>query len=461
MSTQRERVELKQQGSEGSRGSGLVVGVNYDDPAVQYRGERVLSLIKKLVSNDMLPEFVDNEFAVSTYYLFFLPVPMLNTSIVRSEKGAIKYRILSSMISSERFEEVRKYTIADSTTSMVVSAVFVESLIRELHNQMRSMPGSNQYNTGRGRETSAASLMQNESQLSRAVNRALQAAWVHAETAKQIQMLAAKFVAGTGSSFSLEDSVADVLKLAKNTDVRNILEMLKSIEDGEARFKRRVRRSPRGELDGYELGSDVERMVPSELALPLDFLLYKYSEGSLLLYKKVLPESNGPIYVLLDKSGSMMGTKILWAKAVALALAQRAARERRDYYVRFFDSIPYPPLRLSKNARGRDLIKLLDYVARIRANGGTDITRAILAALEDISNTRRRGPSDIILITDGEDKVTIDAVRRGLIRVNARLHTVMIQGNNPDLRLVSESYMSVMKLSKEEALKVVTLPSEK
>ncbi len=445
---------------ESVRGSGPILGVKYDDPAVQYRGERVLSLIKKLVSSDSLPDFIDNEFAVSMYYLFFLPVPMLNASVSRSEKQVVKYRILSSMLASERFEEVRRYTIADSTTSMVVSAVFVESLIRELNNQMRSMPGAAQQNMGRGREASAASLMQDESRLTRAVNRALQAAWVHAETAKQIQMLAARFVAGTGSSFSLEDSVTDVLKLAKNTDVRNILEMLKSIDDGEARFRRRVRRSPRGELDGYELGSDVERIVPSELALPRELLLYKYSESSLLLYRKVLPESNGPIYVLLDKSGSMMGTKILWAKAVALALAQRAARERRDYYVRFFDSIPYPPLKLSKNARGRDLVRLLDYIARIRANGGTDITRAILAALEDISNTRRRGPSDIILITDGEDKVTIDAVRRGLIRVNARLHTVMIQGNNPDLKLVSESYMSVTRLSKEEALKVINISSQ-
>jgi uncharacterized protein with von Willebrand factor type A (vWA) domain len=285
----------------------------------------------------------------------------------------------------------------------------------------------------------------------------MQTAWSHAETAKQIQLLAARFAAGTGSSFSLEDSVGDVLRLARNTDVRNILEMLKSIEEGETRFKRRVRKSPRGELDGYELGSDVERIVPTELALPPEFLAYKMSEGSLLLYRKVLPESHGPLYVLLDKSGSMMGTKILWAKAVALALAQRAARERRDYYVRFFDSIPYPPLKLPKNAKSRDVVRLLDYIARVRANGGTDITRAVLAAVEDIVSGRSSGVADIVLITDGEDKVTIEAVRRGLIRAKARLHTVMIQGNNPDLRILSESYMSVVRLSREEALKVVNI----
>lgn len=133
-------------------------------------------------------------------------------------------------------------------------------------------------------------------------------------------------------------------------------------------------------------------------------------------------------------------------------------RERREFYVRFFDSIPYPPIHISRRIHGRDVIKLLEYLARIRANGGTDITRAILTAVDDIvSTTPRSRVSDIILITDGEDRVAIDMVRKGLARANARLHTVMIHGNNPDLRAISESYMVATKLDKHEALKVVML----
>ena len=241
--------------------------------------------------------------------------------------------------------------------------------------------------------------------------------------------------------------------------MRIILEALKSIEELDSYIKRKPFRSPRGELDGYETGSDVERVVLSELALPFDFFLVKFVENTLLLYKKVLYESKGPFYVLLDKSGSMMGLKIVWAKAVALALAQRAAREHREFYVRFFDSIPYPPLRVPKRVRGRDVVRLLEYVARVRANGGTDITRAILAATEDIVSTSSRQISDIVLITDGEDRITIEAVKRGLARANARLHTVMIHGNNPDLKLVSTTYMTVTKLNKEEALRVISIKS--
>jgi uncharacterized protein with von Willebrand factor type A (vWA) domain len=65
--------------------------------------------------------------------------------------------------------------------------------------------------------------------------------------------------------------------------------------------------------------------------------------------------------------------------------------------------------------------------------------------------------SDIILITDGEDRVALDMVRRGLAEANARLHTVMIHGNNPDLKTVSESYMVATRLDEKEALKVILL----
>jgi uncharacterized protein with von Willebrand factor type A (vWA) domain len=237
-----------------------------------------------------------------------------------------------------------------------------------------------------------------------------------------------------------------------------LLDMLRTIEDTEAIIRKRKTRSHRGELDGYEKGDDLERLVPSELALPTDLFLVRFAERSLLLYRKVVSEDYGPFYVLLDKSGSMMGMKMLWAKAVALALAQRAARENREFYIRFFDSIPYPPLHIPRRVRGRDIVRLLEYVARIRANGGTDISRAILTAVDDIlSSDTRRKPADIILITDGEDRISVELVKRSLIRANARLYTVMVYGNNPDLRRVSDSYMVATKPGKEEALRVITL----
>lgn len=431
----------------------ILKGVNYNDPPIRYRGERIMTLLRKLLPEPIeAPDYLDTDFAITVYYSLFLPYPMLQKPRVKERKNLLHYMIISKMLASPRLVEVKKHTIADSTTSMVASAVFLEALVQELNKLLRpqddGVSTSNKYDSGR--ESTQ------DSELERSVERALETAKDAARQAKEITNLAMKFAAGSTSILTLDDVIRDVINLARNTDVRMLLEALKSIEDSEAYIKTRRIQSQRGELDGYELGNDIERVAASELALPHELFLVKFAERNLLLYRKVVNEDYGKFYVLLDKSGSMMGMKIIWAKAVALALAQRAARERREFYIRFFDSIPYPPLHIPKRMHGRDIVKLLEYIARIRANGGTDITRAILTAVDDIiSGSSTSKVSDIILITDGEDRVAIDTVRRALARANARLHTVMIYGNNPDLRVVSESYMVATKLDREEALKVI------
>ncbi len=433
----------------------LIKGVDYDNPAIRYRGERILSLLDKLLLNNRenIPRFVDNDFAVSVFYTFFLPYPFLREEVLSSNNVDDTVReqvsIIMALRSSPRFEEIKRETIADTVVSTVVSAIFLETVVREIARQETLPQGGDFQGRDRRNETEVAQ------RLERAVARALENIKEQAKQAKEIANLVQKFSAGTGSMLSLENSIMDIINLARNTDVKNILEVLKTIEDIEGYIKRRKLRSPRGELDGYETGSDVERLVHSELALPKEFFLTKFVENALLLYKKVIPEVRGPFYVLLDKSGSMMGTKIIWAKAVTLALAQRAVRERRDFYVRFFDSIPYPPLHVSKRLRGKDVVKLLEYIARIRANGGTDITKAVLTAVEDIILSNNRNIADIVLITDGEDRVAVSNIRKSLARARAKLHTVMIHGNNPDLRAASDTYMAVTKLSKEEALQVI------
>ena len=430
-------------------------GVKLEDPPTKYRAERIISLLRKLMPDSSSePDFLDEDLAISIYYALFLPFPILREPEKRDPKELTKYSLISALLSSSNLREVKRYTVADSTTSTVVSAVFLETIVEEL--QKAGQPQGGDMNTKQ--EQSAPFGEPRSSDFSNLVDKALESVKDVAKQAKEITNLAMKFAAGNASMLSLDDVIQDVINLAKNTNVKAILEVLKLIEETDAYIRVRKIPSPRGELEGYELGNDVEKIVPSELALPKELFLVKYAERNLLLYRKVVSRDYGKFYILLDKSGSMMGLKIIWAKAVALALAQRAVRERREFYVRFFDSIPYPPIHISRRIHGRDVIKLLEYLARIRANGGTDITRAILTAVDDIvSTTPRSRVSDIILITDGEDREAIDMVRKGLARANARLHTVMIHGNNPDLRAISESYMVATKLDKHEALKVVML----
>jgi len=219
--------------------------------------------------------------------------------------------------------------------------------------------------------------------------------------------------------------------------------------------KKKTTRFSRGELYGYEEGSDIERLVPSELAYPEELFYIKLAESQLLLYQKRIKEVLGPIYLLLDKSGSMDGEKIIWAKAVALALYSRARRENRDFYIRFFDNIPYPLIKVIRNAKSKDIIKMIEYIGKIRGGGGTDISRSIISACEDIKEGHVKGVSEIILLTDGEDKIAETTVRRSLKEANSTLISVMIRGDNADLRRVADQYLVVYKLDHDDLLRVV------
>jgi len=126
--------------------------------------------------------------------------------------------------------------------------------------------------------------------------------------------------------------------------------------------------------------------------------------------------------------------------------------------VRFFDSIPYSMMMVKGSSKPNDVLRVLSYLARVRAGGGTDITRAISAAVEDIGKLKLGGRerlSDIVLITDGEDRLSPEVLQRMLKSANARLHSVMIQGHNTFLQQVSYRYLTVRKLERHEALEVV------
>lgn len=306
-----------------------------------------------------------------------------------------------------------------------------------------------------GKEQKNTNQQSMEKVLRQAHEKAMSKAIEDANSVRNMQKIVGGNGAGTGSVLTFEGEIHEVLRLARNTEIKKILEFLSGIPKLGSITKRRTTRFSKGELYGYEEGSDIERIVYSELALP-DMLFYlKLAEGQLLLYQKQIKETLGPIYLLLDKSGSMDGEKILWAKAVALALYSRAKRENRDFYLRFFDNIPYPLIKVQKNAKSKDIIKMVEYIGKIRGGGGTDISRSIISACEDIKEGHVKGVSEIILLTDGEDKIAETTVRRSLKEANSQLISVMIRGDNADLRRVSDEYLITYKLDHEDLLKVV------
>ncbi|MEM4944115.1 MAG: VWA domain-containing protein [Saccharolobus sp.] len=449
-----------------SEEEGVLRGIDYRDPLVKYRGERISYTLKKLLGKDIQ---INETFLIDTYYVHYLPLPVTKGKSEIKESQNIMYSLIDSILSSDIVLKNREYSIVNSAVSLALTVSYVQNLIEELE---RIKKTSQSMEEREAAEHILNSLMKGESQkegneqknvnqqtmekvLKQANEKAISKAIEDANAVRSMQKIVGGNSAGTGSALTFEGEIHEVLRLARNTEVKRLLEFLSGVPKLGSITKRRTVRFSKGELYGYEEGSDIERIVYSELALPDILFNLKLAEGQLLLYQKQIKETLGPIYLLLDKSGSMDGEKILWAKAVALALYTRARRENRDFFLRFFDNIPYPLIKVQKNAKSKEVIKMIEYIGKIRGGGGTDISRSIISACEDIKEGHVKGVSEIILLTDGEDKIAETTVRRSLKEANSQLISVMIRGDNADLRRVADKYLVAYKLDHEDLLKVV------
>lgn len=551
---------------------GALSNIKYEDPLVIYRGEKVRK-ITRLLSGRKTD--IPLALAIDTFYVFYLPLPLVNEE---SENEYVK-NIVNNLLKIGVTHILRSKTILDAFLSSVASALFLSEYtnLMELENTLR---------------TAGLTKIKSVDQL---VDKAVRNVLRDIEDVKKLRSVMEGLEPGTISDFSLEDLAIDVIRLAKDVDVRKIMEIIGKTKKWELRGKLAKQRARKGEISGYELGNDIERIVPSNLLYPQEIFYLKYMQKQLLLYEKVLSERPGPIYVLLDKclaegtsimlsngvvkpiekieigeelyvlgmsnngpliekarvidkamsidkvygivtekgilkttsnhilpvinkgevlfkfagelkagdillslnekdfeiqharvygvfetgisrtydirldkrhlffannivvhnSGSMDGSKITWAKALAISLYMKAVRSGREFYMRFFDSQPYPLIKVDKRPRAGDVVKLIEYIARVKGSGGTDISRAILVSISDIERDVSSKVSDLVLITDGIDRIAEKTVENGLKRTGTRLLTVMVMGDNKSLRSISYKYFRVIKADENDILRVV------
>ena len=418
--------------------------MKYEDPVVIYRGKSVLLLAMKLVKKRDVRSLLNIDLATDLFYSLYLPHPILkpSSSIPLELEG--NYFIIDSLMGSKDFIDLRKYSIAKKTLSILISASLMESLIRELQREGQGINSS-----GRGKELDSRAL-------NNAVRRAAKDAVKEASNLKKLEKLLGSGVeAGEGVRMDLVEDGSEIIQLARSEDIEELLNYMTLLPEVGRRVRKKYVKFSKGEFRGYELGNSLERVVPTQLALPRIYFNIKFIESKLLLYDKVLPKIMGPVYLLMDKSGSMDGEKIKWAKATSIALLMRARKERRDFYLRFFDSSPHSLKVISRRVKASEIAQFIKYISKVSGGGGTDITKAVTTACEDIIYSKVKGVTDIVLITDGEDTLAEYAIRRKLRRANARLVTVMINGENSDLRRLSNAYLRALHLNKDEILKVV------
>jgi uncharacterized protein with von Willebrand factor type A (vWA) domain len=201
------------------------------------------------------------------------------------------------------------------------------------------------------------------------------------------------------------------------------------------------------EVVGVEPGGDVGRLLPSELAklalpeLELD-TLRRIAERQTLCreHHAVEPVGKGPIICVVDESGSMAGVKAHTAKALALALAWVARRQRRWAGLVAFSGdsgerlLALPPRRWDESAvcdwlsafigRGSDLDVPVNEMPRMYKEIGAPA-----------------GVTDVVFLTDAQARIPADARDRFLAwkhAVRARVITLVIDNPPGDLAAVSD-----------------------
>ncbi len=208
-------------------------------------------------------------------------------------------------------------------------------------------------------------------------------------------------------------------------------------------------------------GRDLGRMLPSELpgldrrrrGVHLDFLR-RYVEGRLLQYDLRAPARRGPMVVCVDGSGSMTGSKEIWAKAVALTLMEIARRERRRCLALVFcdSETPFEVELLAPRAGSRPVVNDAAVLAFAEhfPGGGTRFEPPLTIALEAVTHGAfRRG--DILFITDGEAPVSAElaaAVTAARKKHRFKLRAILVGGGGGgDLHRVADEVRRVEDLA--------------
>jgi uncharacterized protein with von Willebrand factor type A (vWA) domain len=247
-------------------------------------------------------------------------------------------------------------------------------------------------------------------------------------------------------------------RLARNPKLRKLSALLGRMREQALALRHRLFERPSEEVYEVESGREVSRMLPQELlglhhpTLRRDWQR-RYAEGQILQYRLRGDDERGrgPMIVCLDTSASMAGDKELWSKAVSLTLLDIARRERRRFRAILFSSAETGLYTLDLNRGERyasDLQGALD-LADYFAGGGTDFEGPLDAALDCLGSSRlRRG--DVVLITDGECRVSDDWKERFLAekkRLDFSLYAILIDVGGSTLETLADLADRISRVS--------------
>ncbi|MCG8418249.1 MAG: VWA domain-containing protein [Proteobacteria bacterium] len=290
------------------------------------------------------------------------------------------------------------------------------------------------------------------------VDGAAHAAWTELAENRDLLDTLARLIPGFGWDFSPGDLGQSLLEqlpllsalLDKLPSLQRICDELGRLE-GRARRQSSAQRGGREEVVGVRVGGELADVLPVELALlgettTEDLFYQRLIEHRLMcleLQGTVLAphdegEKRGPIIACIDTSGSMAGAAEEVAKALVLAVARQARRQRRPVRLLLFGG---PGEITEKELReGRaGLNTLLEFLA-MGFRAGTDFDSPLRRAAQLLDH-EIYDKADILVVTDGlgaTSRDTRDELRGRKRERGFRILSVVVGGNPHGVRDFSD-----------------------
>ncbi|MFQ5964659.1 MAG: VWA domain-containing protein [Candidatus Scalinduaceae bacterium] len=140
------------------------------------------------------------------------------------------------------------------------------------------------------------------------------------------------------------------------------------------------------------------------------------------------------LILIIDKSGSMLGKKMLFAKKASIELIKQL-KENDKFGIIAFDTMPYTVVDLKSTEKVKK--EIIRNLSMLRADGGTDIFPAMNAAYEQLLQNNAK-TNHVILLSDGNTRsiyyyynslmrkfqqanITVSTIALGTWLVNTRL----------------------------------------
>jgi uncharacterized protein with von Willebrand factor type A (vWA) domain len=214
------------------------------------------------------------------------------------------------------------------------------------------------------------------------------------------------------------------------------------------------------EITGLESGGDISRLIPSELMklgipeLELDFLR-RFVERQCLCreFESTEKVGLGPIVIVIDESGSMVGHRNESAKAIALTLSWIARRQGRWCgLVAFSGGSGHRVLALPPNKWNQ--VQLYEWLEAFLGMGSDqDVPIGEMPAIFTEIGAPV-GKTDLIYVTDAELRISekkTSAFKAWKASVQARLISLVLNSDPGELSSISDEVHLINTLDPAEA----------